>query len=53
MEAGLAWVYVQYCKIPQCEDWQKLQEKAKSLKRGLWQEPDPIPPWQWRKQQRK
>jgi micrococcal nuclease len=46
LEAGLAWHYKTYDKNP---DWAKLENQAKRDKRGLWVQPNPIPPWDWRK----
>lgn len=46
---GLAWVYPQYCKEPVCSGWQRLEAGASLAKRGLWQESNAIPPWQWRR----
>lgn len=50
LRAGLAWVDTRYCKnsIYECRDWLLLQEEAAQEKRGLWHDPDPIPPWSWR-----
>ena len=44
--AGLAWHYVKY------SDDQKLAEaekKARAAKRGLWADPESMPPWKWRR----
>jgi endonuclease YncB( thermonuclease family) len=44
--AGLAWHYVKY------SDDQKLAEaekKARAAKRGLWADPESMPPWDWRR----
>jgi len=49
---GLAWVYNYYCALPFCEEWFVLQLKAKDVKWGLWSDPDPIPPWEYRKKKR-
>lgn len=49
VEAGLAWVYEQYCKAPECQEWRELQTKAKADKRGLWSRTDAVPPWEWRR----
>lgn len=46
LEAGYAWVYPQHCK--NCDEWQALQNKAISNQFGLWADPEPIPPWEWR-----
>lgn len=47
LRAGLAWVYPEYCK--NCDDWKKLEGQAKKKKKGLWRDPDAVPPWEWRK----
>jgi endonuclease YncB( thermonuclease family) len=49
IEEGYAWVYTQYCKIPERSEWEQLQELAKANKKGLWQENNPTPPWKWRR----
>lgn len=46
LESGLAWHFKKY------DDRQEMagrEEAAKQAKAGLWQERDPIPPWEWRK----
>ncbi|ACV68911.1 thermonuclease family protein [Desulfohalobium retbaense] len=45
---GLAWVYHKYCGQDFCGRWITLERKAKLAKRGLWGQPNPIPPWEWR-----
>jgi micrococcal nuclease len=50
---GLAWVYIQYCKRPVCDNWRHLEAEAWARKRGLWAEPYPVPPWEFRRQGRK
>ena len=52
VHSGAAWVYRQYSTDPTLLD---LEEKAKSAKRGLWGLPEVerIPPWLWRRGQRK
>lgn len=47
--AGLAWVYDDYCRQDQCEEWRRAQDEARRQRLGLWAERDPTPPWQWRK----
>ena len=49
VRSGYAWVYQRYCDKPFCEDWLALEDEAKTDKLGLWQEPDPVPPWEWRR----
>lgn len=50
LKAGLAWVYVQYCKG--CTQLAALQEEAQKSKVGLWQDREPVPPWEWRKRKK-
>ena len=53
IKEGLGWVYVRYCKLPLCVEWQGLQLAAKYEKRGLWGDSDYITPWDFRRQKRK
>jgi len=46
LEAGLAWHYTDYDQNPH---WAALEQAAREARRGLWQEPDAIAPWRWRK----
>jgi micrococcal nuclease len=52
IRAGLGWVYVRYCKLPLCTDWQSLELAAQAEKRGLWGDSGHIPPWEFRRQRR-
>ena len=47
--AGFAWVYTRYCDKSICEGWQQLEHAARADRRGLWQDKNPIPPWEWRR----
>lgn len=49
---GYAWVYKQYCKKPECREWQVLEQAAKATRLGLWLDPAPMSPWDWRRGQR-
>jgi endonuclease YncB( thermonuclease family) len=49
IKEGLGWVYVHYCKLPLCSEWQGLESEARFGKRGLWHEQGEIPPWDFRK----
>ena len=53
VKAGLAWVFWQYCHHPICETWKGLQIGARMDKRGLWVDPDRIPPWEFRRKRRR
>lgn len=52
IENGLAWVYAAYCAEPERTQWSSLEEAARTARLGLWEQPDAIPPWQWRKEKR-
>lgn len=49
VRAGYAWVYRQYCKESFCAEWINIEGIARKAGAGLWIEPNPIPPWEWRK----
>ena len=51
VRAGLAWHYKKYEGEQSPEDrerYAKAEDDAKASKTGLWGEPDPVPPWEWR-----
>ena len=50
VEAGLAWWYQRYA--PDDKTLQSLESEARSAKKGLWADPSPIAPWDWRQNQR-
>jgi len=47
VRAGMPWWYRQFAKgdavLP------GLEQEARAAKRGLWADPLPVPPWEWRK----
>ena len=45
---GYAWVYRKYCKDWYCGRWLEYEKQARIKKLGLWVDPDPTPPWEWR-----
>ena len=49
---GLAWVYRKYCVESFCEDWLNFEAIARYGQIGLWSESNPVPPWEYRKNQR-
>lgn len=50
VKEGYAWDYHQYSHN---KELAKLQEEAKSKKLGLWKDPKPIPPWEFRKKSKR
>lgn len=52
---GMAWHYKEYAQEQTPDDrarYAQAELDARSARRGLWAEPDPIPPWAWRKMKR-
>ena len=49
VKAGLAWWYRKFSKDKNLE---VMEKEARSSKRGLWADPNPVPPWCWRKPQK-
>ena len=45
VKVGMAWVYDKYVTD---HSLYALQDAAKAARRGLWADPDPVPPWEWR-----
>jgi endonuclease YncB( thermonuclease family) len=53
--AGMAWWYQDYAKDQPVQDrvrYESAVKEARKRKLGLWSEPDPVPPWAWRRGQR-
>ena len=49
VRARLAWHYKKYSKDTVLD---RLEKKVRSAKRGLWQDPNSVAPWDWRKKRR-
>ena len=49
---GLAWVKPNECSAHICAEWRAMESLAQSKAIGLWIDPQPIPPWEWEKEQR-
>lgn len=43
---GMAWVYIKYVKDKRLN---QLEAEAREQRRGLWEDKDPVPPWEWRR----
>jgi endonuclease YncB( thermonuclease family) len=50
LKAGLAWWYRKYSNDTMLGE---LEAEARKQKRGLWVEPHPVPPWEWRSESKK
>jgi len=49
---GMAWWYRKYADEQTVEDrnlYAVAEEEAQKARRGLWADPDPAPPWDWRR----
>ena len=47
VRAGLAWWYRRY--EPNDETLRALEKEARAARRGLWADPNPVPPWEFRR----
>ena len=47
---GWCWWYRKYA--PNDSALEKLEQEARENRKGLWTDPAPIPPWEWRKRNR-
>lgn len=47
--AGMAWQYRRYDQSPELA---AAEADARAARRGLWAMPNPVPPWEWRRQGR-
>ncbi len=44
---GWCWWYRKYA--PLSTELEQLEKSAREAKKGLWADPQPVPPWEWRK----
>jgi endonuclease YncB( thermonuclease family) len=54
LKEGFCWVYEKYVGQASAEiqpSYRDAQAAAQSEKAGLWQDPEPVPPWEWRKEE--
>ena len=49
LKSGLAWHYKEY---DDNAAWAQMEQNARKSKIGLWAQPRPTPPWNWRKEKR-
>ena len=47
VKQGWCWWYRKYA--PGDTELEKLEKEARDAKIGLWVDPHPVPPWEWRK----
>jgi endonuclease YncB( thermonuclease family) len=49
VKAGMAWHYRKYAKEQAVEDratYAQAEDQARAGQRGLWRDPEPVPPWE-------
>ena len=54
IKAGMAWHYKKYETEQTLKDrhsYAEAEQVAREAKRGLWQDKEPVPPWEWRHSQ--
>jgi micrococcal nuclease len=49
LEQGLAWHYTEYSNNKRL---QHAEDEARTARKGLWSDREPMPPWDWRKNER-
>ncbi len=52
VKAGMAWFYRYYQKELSRENrkrYAQAEDQARANKKGLWQDKNPMPPWEWRR----
>jgi len=55
VRAGYAWWYRKYAGEQNAGDrvlYEEAEDQAKTDRRGLWANPHPVPPWEWRRKKR-
>lgn len=53
VKRGAAWAYKHYLKRPYASEYIEAENEARAKKLGLWKNPNPTPPWEFRKLQRR
>lgn len=49
---GYAWAYREYLEGPYASEYIDAETEARKMRRGLWQQMNPTPPWEFRKKHR-
>lgn len=50
VKQGWCWWYRKYA--PNNAELERLENEAREARKGLWVDPQPVPPWEWRKRSR-
>ncbi len=49
VKRGYAWAYTHYLKRPYASEYIEAEKEAREKHRGLWQDANPAPPWEFRR----
>jgi endonuclease YncB( thermonuclease family) len=52
LRQGFGWCYVRYLSEASADiqlNYQQAATNARTDRRGLWSDPHPVPPWEWRR----
>lgn len=49
---GYAWIFTRFCKSDDLKAWRPLEKNARQQGLGLWSQPDPTAPWDFRSSKR-
>jgi micrococcal nuclease len=52
VKRGYAWAYREYLRSPYASEYIEAENEARKMRRGLWQQTNPLPPWEFRKKYR-
>jgi len=45
---GMAWAYRRYLQAPYASEYLAAENTARNRRQGLWRDPKPVPPWEFR-----
>ncbi len=52
IRSGYAWAYRKFLERPYASEYISAEDDARANRRGLWQQNNPTPPWEWRRANR-
>lgn len=52
VRAGWAWAYRRYLSTPYASEFIEAEREARAKRMGLWRQPNPLPPWEFRRRTR-
>lgn len=53
VKSGYAWAYEKYLDRPYASEFYSAERDARMARKGLWQQSNPLPPWEYRKLKRR